>query len=58
MQDKKMFVATVAAIVGASMLFVSMLQTTPLTLRYASISVLIICEVVFLWSFLSLGARG
>jgi len=58
MQDKKMLASTLAAVVGAVMVFASMLQTTPLTLRYASIWVLIVCEVVFLWSFLSLGARG
>ena len=58
MQDKKMFAATLSALVGTIMIFVSMLQTTPLSLRYASIATLIVCEVVFLLSFLSLGARG
>ena len=58
MQDKKMLASTVAAVVGAVMIFASMLQTVPVTLRYASIWMLIACEVVFLWSFLSLGARG
>jgi hypothetical protein len=57
-QDKKMLASTVAALVGVVMLFASMLQSAPLTLRHASLWVLIACEVAFLWSFLSLGARG
>jgi len=53
-----MRVAFVAAISGVLVMWASMLQATPLTVRYLCMALLIASEIVFLLSFLSLGTRG
>jgi hypothetical protein len=56
--DKKMLITIISAVVGVLMAGVAMIQATPLTMRFASIWVLIVCQIVFLYSFLSLGTRS
>jgi hypothetical protein len=53
-----MSIATMSSLIGAILLTVSLLQTTPLPLRYASVVGMIVCEAVFVWAFMLLGARG
>jgi len=53
-----MLITTISAVVGVLMAGVAIIQATPFTMRFASIWVLIVCEIVFLYSFLSLGTRS
>lgn len=53
-----MIIGTVSAIVGVVLMWISMLQATELTLRYIAAWGMLICAVVFLWAFLSLGERA
>ncbi len=53
-----MMFATVSSVLGVILMFVSMLQQIPLNFRYGCITAMIICEAVFVWSFLSLGTES
>ena len=53
-----MIFATVSSVLGVILMFVAMLQQIPLGVRYGCITVMIICELVFVWSFLSLGTKS
>jgi hypothetical protein len=53
-----MIFATVSSVLGVILMFAAMLQQIPLSVRYGCITVLIICELVFVWSFLSLGTES
>ena len=55
MWDRNMIIATVSALIGVIMAWVSMLQATPLTLRYAATVITLVSSIVFLVAFLSLG---
>jgi len=52
-----MVIATVSAVVGIVLAFVSMLQGTELTLRYIASWGTIVCALIFLVSFMSLGTK-
>jgi hypothetical protein len=53
-----MILATVSSVLGVILFFGSMLQQISLSVRYGSITAMIICEAVFVWSFLSLGTES
>ena len=55
MWDKFMIVATVSALVGVLLAWMSMLQWTPLTMRLVASWGMLLSMLVFAWSFLSLG---
>ena len=55
MWDKFMIVATVSALVGVLLAWVSMLQAPGLTLRLVASWGMLLSMLVFAWSFLSLG---
>lgn len=58
MWDKYMVIATLSAIIGVVLGFISLLQATELSLRYGVTWGMLICAVIFLWAFLSLGERS
>gem|GEM_PF-5293672 len=58
MWDKYMVIATLSAIVGVILGFISMLQQTELNLRYGVTWGMLICTIIFLWAFLSLGEKS
>lgn len=58
MQRRAMPITTISALVGVVLLAVSLLQSTPLVLRYASLAGMFVCEVVFVWTFMLLGGKG
>ncbi len=58
MWDKKMIVTTASAIVGVLMVFASMLQGITLGVRYGAIGLMLLCCIVFVLSFLSLGTES
>jgi hypothetical protein len=51
-------ITMISALVGVVLLGVSLLQSTPLVLRYASLAGMFVCEVVFVWTFMLLGIKG
>ena len=53
-----MVIATLSAIIGVVLGFISLLQATELSLRYGVTWGMLICAVIFLWAFLSLGERS
>lgn len=53
-----MIIATVSSVLGVILMFVAMLQQIPLGVRYGCMAALIVCEVLFVWSFLSLGTES
>lgn len=57
MWDKYMIVSTLSAIVGVVLMYISMIQTIDLTLRYGVTWGMIVCVVTFLWAFMSLGEK-
>lgn len=57
MWDKYMIISTLSAIVGVVLMYISMIQTIDLTLRYSVTWGMIACVVIFLWAFMSLGEK-
>ncbi len=58
MASKTMIIATVAALLGIIAGMASMLQQVPVELRTGSIWILIISELIFLYTFLRLAAHS
>ena len=58
MWNKYMIIATVSAVVGVILMWISMLQTIELTLRNIAWWGMLACAIVFLWAFLSLGEKA
>ena len=52
-----MIISTLSAIVGVVLMYISMIQTIDLTLRYSVTWGMIACVVIFLWAFMSLGEK-
>ena len=58
MAGRKMLTTTVLALAGILFMFVSMLQSTPLNVRYLCVGLMMVCEVAFAFFFFSLGTEG
>jgi hypothetical protein len=57
-QRRAMPIATISSLIGAILLIVSLVQTVPFAWRWACVVGMIICEALFIWAFMLLGAKG